>query len=98
MANPAGRPNITNKVLDDDGKFTLIWYRFMIEMWVRSGGSTDDVTDLRDQINLVGLGSIAESVEKGDLSPSIIIKQMQGDLSPVTQQISQASLADLAPV
>jgi len=55
MANIAGRPNISNEVLDKNGKFTSIWYRFMEQMWVRSGGSTDDVSDLRDAIELVEL-------------------------------------------
>lgn len=98
MANVAGRPNISNKVLDENGQFSAFWYRFMHQMWVRSGGSTDDVTGLRDAIELVELTPITENIPQDDLLPSIVTKEVQGDLSPTFQQTKEDSLVDLAPI
>ena len=82
MANVAGRPNISNKVLDENGQFSAFWYRFMEQMWVRSGGSTDDVTGLRDAIELVELIPTTENIPQDDLLPSIVIKEVEDDLAP----------------
>jgi len=82
MANVAGRPNISNEVLDENGRFTSIWYRFMEQMWVRSGGSVDDVSGLRDAIELVELIPNTENIPKDDLLPSIVEKEVQDDLAP----------------
>ena len=76
MANVAGRPNISNEVLDEDGRFTSIWYRFMEQMWVRSGGSVDDVSGLRDTIELVELIPITENIPQDDLLPPIVEKRI----------------------
>lgn len=98
MANVAGRPNISNEVLDENGRFTSIWYRFMEQMWVRSGGSVDDVSGLRDAIELIELIPITENIPQDDLTPSVMEKVTQGDLSPISQQAKEDSLVDLAPI
>lgn len=98
MANVAGRPNISNEVLDENGKFTPVWYRFMEQMWVRSGGSTDDVSSLRDAIELIELIPTTENIPQDDLTPPVMDKGIQEDLSPVSQQTKEDSLVDLAPI
>jgi len=82
MANVAGRPNISNEVLDENGRFTSIWYRFMEQMWVRSGGSVDDVSGLRDAIELIELIPTTENIPQDDLTPSVVEKEVQDDLAP----------------
>ena len=82
VANVAGRPNISNEVLDENGRFTSVWYRFMEQMWVRSGGSVDDVSGLRDAIELVELIPTTEDISQDDLSPPIVEKEVPDDLSP----------------
>jgi len=56
MANVAGRPNITNEVLNQDGTFTSIWYRFMEQLWVRSGGSADGLAEASPIGEIKGFG------------------------------------------
>lgn len=41
MAKLAPPPNATNPVLNDNGLFTHIWYRFMAQMWEKLGGAID---------------------------------------------------------
>lgn len=45
VANVAGRPNKRYEVIDKDGTFTDFWYRFMEQMWVRSGGASDGISE-----------------------------------------------------
>lgn len=49
-STPAGRPNAQNKVLNKDGTFTTTWYRLFVQMWQRSGGSEDGLSDLEETV------------------------------------------------
>jgi hypothetical protein len=95
--NVAGRPNISNPALDENGRhFSDVWYKLFLQLWIRSGGSDDDVTDLRDAIELIELIPNKEIITEDDLSPQSIQIVQESDLSPQYTQVMPDF--DLAPV
>ena len=52
----SGRPNATNKVLEEDGTFTYTWYLFMIQMWEKLGGSEDRLDNASPAGMISGFG------------------------------------------
>jgi len=95
MSNPAGRPNIQNKVLNEDGTFTKIWYRLFVQMWIRSGGEADGLTDLEEEVTVdiddlqdeidqlnIEVDTLEEDVSLVALAPVQGIIQDDDDLSP----------------
>lgn len=88
MVNPAGRPNKRYEVIDKDGTFTDFWYRFMEQMWVRSGGSTDDLSDLIAAVEFVETAPPIESVQQEDNLVPISVQNIQeDDLAPISPTI-----------
>lgn len=89
MSTPAGRPNAQNKVLNEDGTFTTTWYRLFVQMWQRSGGSedglsdleevvVDDISDLQDEVDV-----LQDEVDALEQSVSLV------ESAPVTEQVEE---------
>lgn len=83
VSNVAGRPNKRYEVLDEDGTFSDFWYRFMEQMWVRSGGSEDDLASLLAAIELVELRPKDVDIDEDNLLPPIVNDLGYDDLTPV---------------
>lgn len=100
MSNVAGRPNKRYEVLDRDGTFSDFWYRFMEQIWVRSGGSLDGIDELSQALELVETMPRTEELRSDDdlISPNVILVK-DDDLSPVsTLPLSSAELTQLSNI
>jgi len=112
MSNVAGRPNKRYEVLDEDGTFSDFWYRFMEQIWVRSGGSVDGIDELTQALELVETIPRTEQEKPDDnLTPASTQIAPENNLTPVSLRIAQEdnltpfaiekrddTLADLAPL
>lgn len=99
MSNVAGRPNKRYEVLDKDGTFSDFWYRFMEQIWVRSGGSVDGIDELTQALELVETGPRTEQTESEDnLTPVSLQAAQRDNLTPAAIEKRDDTLADLAPI
>lgn len=89
MSNPS-IPSARAPVVDGEGRIQQVWLRFFSDLWIRTGGFTDNVNASNRDLDVFSSGDVAAQSQRLDEADILtaIGREASADAHALRQQIA----------